>query len=51
MINGMLSGSAVANVMTVGTSTIPLMKKIGYKSTFAGGWKLPPQQEARLCRR
>lgn len=36
-LHGMLSGSAVANVMTVGTSTIPLMKKIGYKSHFAGG--------------
>jgi TRAP transporter 4TM/12TM fusion protein len=36
-LHGMLSGSAVANVMTVGTSTIPLMKKIGYKATFAGG--------------
>ncbi|OLN21259.1 hypothetical protein BTO30_15865 [Domibacillus antri] len=36
-LHGMLSGSAVANVMTVGTSTIPLMKKIGYKANFAGG--------------
>ncbi|MGF9711468.1 TRAP transporter permease [Paenibacillus naphthalenovorans] len=36
-LHGMLSGSAVANVMTVGTSTIPLMKKTGYKAHFAGG--------------
>jgi TRAP transporter 4TM/12TM fusion protein len=36
-LHGMLSGSAVANVMTVGTATIPLMKKIGYKAHFAGG--------------
>ncbi|WP_052476233.1 TRAP transporter permease [Cohnella kolymensis] len=36
-LHGMLSGSAVANVLTVGTSTIPLMKKIGYRAHFAGG--------------
>ncbi len=36
-LHGMLSGSAVANVLTVGTSTIPLMKRIGYKAHFAGG--------------
>ncbi|MBP1155591.1 MULTISPECIES: TRAP transporter fused permease subunit [unclassified Paenibacillus] len=36
VLHGMLSGSAVANVMTVGTSTIPLMKKTGYKPHFAG---------------
>lgn len=34
---GMISGSSVANVVTVGTFTIPLMKKIGYKADFAGG--------------
>lgn len=33
---GTVSGSAVANVMTTGTFTIPLMKKIGYKPPFAG---------------
>ncbi|MDN5323822.1 MAG: hypothetical protein PWQ67_2276 [Clostridia bacterium] len=33
---GTLSGSAVANVATTGTFTIPLMKKIGYKPYFAG---------------
>jgi len=33
---GMISGSAVANVATVGTFTIPAMKKSGYDSTFAG---------------
>ena len=34
---GMISGSGVANVMTTGTFTIPLMKRVGYKSEFAGG--------------
>lgn len=33
---GSISGSAVANVVGTGTFTIPLMKKIGYKSEFAG---------------
>ncbi len=31
-----VSGSAVANVVTTGTFTIPLMKKIGYRPAFAG---------------
>jgi len=33
----MLSGSAVANVATTGTFTIPMMKKLGYSPEFAGG--------------
>ncbi len=33
---GSVSGSAVANVMTTGTFTIPLMKRIGYRPGFAG---------------
>jgi len=35
-IFGTLSGSAVANVVTTGSFTIPLMKKIGYEPKFAG---------------
>jgi TRAP transporter 4TM/12TM fusion protein len=33
---GSVSGSAVANVMTTGTFTIPLMKRLGYRPAFAG---------------
>ncbi|MDI3548580.1 MAG: hypothetical protein PWR10_2232 [Halanaerobiales bacterium] len=33
---GSISGSAVANVVTTGAFTIPLMKKTGYKSYYAG---------------
>jgi TRAP transporter 4TM/12TM fusion protein len=33
---GSLSGSAVANVVTTGTFTIPLMKRSGFKPFFAG---------------
>ena len=34
---GTISGSGVANVVTTGQFTIPLMKKFGYRSAFAGG--------------
>jgi TRAP transporter 4TM/12TM fusion protein len=33
---GMISGSGVANVLTVGSFTIPLMKRFGYSGVFAG---------------
>ena len=33
---GTVSGSAVANVMTTGTISIPLMKRLGYRPAFAG---------------
>ncbi len=36
MAFGTISGSAVGNVVTTGTFTIPLMKRIGYPSHFAG---------------
>jgi TRAP transporter 4TM/12TM fusion protein len=32
---GMMNGSAIANVATTGTITIPLMKRTGYKAEFA----------------
>ncbi len=33
---GMINGGAAANVATTGALTIPLMKRVGYKSHFAG---------------
>lgn len=48
---GSISGSAVANVVSTGTLTIPLMKRVGYKPEFAaaveavastGGQIMPP---------
>ena len=33
---GMISGSAVANVATTGTFTIPMMKRLGYGNDFSG---------------
>ncbi|MBO0766586.1 MAG: TRAP transporter fused permease subunit, partial [Hyphomicrobiaceae bacterium] len=35
-MTGMISGSSVANVVTAGTFTIPLMKRVGYTPTKAG---------------
>ena len=48
---GMISGSVVANVVSTGTFTIPLMKRVGFKDHFAaaveatastGGQIMPP---------
>ncbi|MDT8861835.1 TRAP transporter permease [Alkalihalobacillus sp. MEB130] len=36
MLMGTVNGSGAANVVTTGTFTIPLMKKVGYKPKFAG---------------
>lgn len=33
---GSINGSAIANVVSTGAFTIPLMKKVGYTRTFAG---------------
>lgn len=36
-LQGTISGSSVANVVTSGSFTIPMMKKTGYSKEFAGG--------------
>jgi TRAP transporter 4TM/12TM fusion protein len=36
-VHGSINGSAVASVVTTGSFTIPLMKKVGYKPEFAAG--------------
>ncbi|MFC3041214.1 TRAP transporter permease [Virgibacillus xinjiangensis] len=35
-LNGTISGSSVANTVTTGSYTIPMMKKLGYRNNFAG---------------
>jgi len=35
-MTGLISGSSIANVVTTGTFTIPLMKRVGYTSEQAG---------------
>ncbi|MBN2439050.1 MAG: TRAP transporter permease [Deltaproteobacteria bacterium] len=36
-LTGTISGSALANAVTTGTFTIPLMKSVGYRPAFAAG--------------
>ena len=35
-LSGLISGSSIANVVTTGTFTIPLMKRVGFPGTKAG---------------
>ncbi len=46
---GMINGSAVANVATTGTITIPLMKRTGYKSEFAGAVEATASTGGQFC--
>ncbi len=46
---GMISGSSIANAVTVGSFTIPLMKKAGYRKEFAGGVEAARPPAARSC--
>ena len=39
---GIISGSSIANVVTTGQFTIPLMKRFGYRPAFAGGVEATP---------
>lgn len=48
---GTISGAAVANVVTTGAFTIPLMKRIGYKPHFAGAVEAVASTGGRSCRR
>ncbi|MDE7390991.1 MAG: TRAP transporter fused permease subunit, partial [Treponemataceae bacterium] len=46
---GMINGSAVANVATTGTITIPLMKRTGYKAEFAGAVEATASTGGQFC--
>ncbi len=46
---GMINGSAVANVATTGTITIPLMKETGYKKEFAGAVEATASTGGQFC--
>lgn len=46
---GMMNGSAVANVATTGTITIPMMKKIGYKKEFAAAVEAVASTGGQFC--
>ena len=46
---GMISGSAVANVASVGTITIPLMKRAGYPGHIAAGVEAVGSTGGQIC--
>ena len=46
---GMINGSAIANVATTGTITIPLMKRTGYKKEFAGAVEAVASTGGQFC--
>lgn len=45
---GSISGSSVANVVTTGTFTIPLMKRVGFRSKTAGGIEVAASSSGQL---
>ncbi|GAK07656.1 TRAP transporter fused permease subunit [Geomicrobium sp. JCM 19038] len=45
---GSISGSSVANAVTTGTFTIPLMKKVGFKPQVAGGIEVASSSSGQL---
>ena len=48
MMTGMISGSSIANTVTTGTFTIPLMKKIGFKAEKAGAVEVASSTNGQL---
>lgn len=47
-LSGMVSGSSIANVVTTGTFTIPLMKKVGFPATKAGAVEVAASTNGQL---
>jgi TRAP transporter 4TM/12TM fusion protein len=45
---GSISGSSVANAVTTGTFTIPLMKRVGFKPHVAGGVEVAASSSGQL---
>ena len=48
MMTGMISGSSIANTVTTGTFTIPLMKKIGFSPEKAGAVEVASSTNGQL---
>ncbi len=48
MMTGMISGSSIANTVTTGTFTIPLMKKIGFPAEKAGAVEVASSTNGQL---
>ena len=47
-LSGLISGSSIANVVTTGTFTIPLMKRVGFSSTKAGAIEVAASTNGQL---
>ncbi|MCW9034679.1 MAG: TRAP transporter permease [Rhodospirillales bacterium] len=47
-LTGMISGSSIANVVTTGTFTIPLMKKVGFSPEKAGAVEVASSTNGQL---
>ncbi|PLX70991.1 MAG: C4-dicarboxylate ABC transporter [Denitrovibrio sp.] len=45
---GLVSGSSIANIVTTGTFTIPLMKKVGYPATKAAATEVAASTDGQL---
>ncbi|MEN8906790.1 MAG: TRAP transporter permease [Clostridiales bacterium] len=48
-LTGTFSGSSIANIVTTGTFTIPLMKKVGYPSTKAAAIEVAASTDGQLA--
>ncbi|CAM4195711.1 MULTISPECIES: TRAP transporter permease [Vibrio] len=47
-LSGLVSGSSIANVVTTGTFTIPLMKRVGFPGTKAGAVEVAASTNGQL---
>ena len=47
-LSGVISGSSIANVVTTGTFTIPLMKRVGFPDTKAGAIEVAASTNGQL---
>ncbi|MBW2433450.1 MAG: TRAP transporter permease [Deltaproteobacteria bacterium] len=48
-LTGLVSGSSIANIVTTGTFTIPLMKKVGYPGTKAAAVEVAASTDGQLA--
>jgi hypothetical protein len=48
-LTGLVSGSSIANIVTTGTFTIPLMKKVGYPATKAAAVEVAASTDGQLA--
>jgi TRAP transporter 4TM/12TM fusion protein len=48
-LSGLVSGSSIANIVTTGTFTIPLMKKVGYPATKAAAIEVAASTDGQLA--